>query len=99
MVSTRIVRGLASPLPLAGEADALEERGGWGLSPRRESRCGGTPPPTPPPRRGGGGGGGAPPPPTPRAPPPSPPLRGRPATPPALLQEPAPRPLGAARRA
>jgi hypothetical protein len=27
-------RELASPLPLAGEVDALEERGGWGkLSP------------------------------------------------------------------
>src|SRR5437868_11586688 len=51
MVSVRIVRGLASPLPLAGEADALEERGGWGLSPRRESQCGSTPTPALPRKR------------------------------------------------
>jgi hypothetical protein len=30
MVFKRFFGWLASPLPLAGEADALEERGGWG---------------------------------------------------------------------
>jgi hypothetical protein len=59
MVFTRLIGWVASPLPLAGvetsearsEADALEERGGWGLSPHRESRCGSTPTPTLPRKR------------------------------------------------
>jgi hypothetical protein len=51
MVFTRLIGWLASPLPLAGEADALEGRGGWGLSPHRESRCGSTPTPTLPRKR------------------------------------------------
>ena len=51
MVFTRFIGWLASPLPLAGEADALEGRGGWGLSPHRESRCGSTPTPTLPRKR------------------------------------------------
>jgi hypothetical protein len=51
MAFTRLIGWLASPLPLAGEADALEERGGWGLSPHRESQCGGTPTPTLPRKR------------------------------------------------
>src|SRR5437868_14408134 len=46
MMLTRLISGLTSPLPLAGEADALAERGGWGLSPHGESRCGSTPSPT-----------------------------------------------------
>ena len=48
---TRPIVWLASPLPLAGEADALEERGGWGLSPHGESRCGSTPTPALPRKR------------------------------------------------
>ena len=51
MVFARCIGWLPSPLPLAGEADALEERGGWGLSPRRKSRCGGTPTPALPRKR------------------------------------------------
>jgi len=39
MVFTSLIGWVASPLPLAGEADALEERGGWGLSQHKESRC------------------------------------------------------------
>ena len=41
----------APPLPLAGEVYALEERGGWGLSPHRESQCRSTPTPTLPRKR------------------------------------------------
>jgi hypothetical protein len=51
MAFTRPVVWLASPLPLAGEADAREARGGWGLSPHGESRCGSTPTPALPRKR------------------------------------------------
>src|SRR5689334_10128903 len=33
MCSTQPLHECTSPLPLAGEVDALGERGGWGLSP------------------------------------------------------------------
>src|SRR6478752_6551801 len=56
MVFTRLIGWVASPLPLAGEADALEERGGWGLSPHRESQCRSTPTPALPRKRGRGRG-------------------------------------------
>ena len=52
IVIARPIGWLASPLPLAGvetsearsEVDALEERGGWGLSPIEDYQRGGTPP-------------------------------------------------------
>src|SRR5882672_6260945 len=43
---------LGAPLPLAGEVDALVERGGWGLSPQDDSRRDAHP--SPPPQAGEG---------------------------------------------
>jgi iron complex transport system substrate-binding protein len=47
-------RELDLPLPLAGEVAALEERGGWGLSPHEQRESRRHPHPSPPPQAGEG---------------------------------------------